>query len=321
MPLSANNLTDLRDLLLEHLAAMDDTQPNRAIIFRTPESKVDIETKLWHFFLKMQAAYYHYERVMAISQSIRERMRQTPSDLTRRQYKASAVRFEMSVEDRSVLFEVHAFLVASRSALDFLAAVVSRYSRSVKFNGFRKAVKFLRDCADPVALLIKDAWAEWAEDLIDYRDHLIHTGALHPSQASHVKSWTCTSENDQLQNIISSLPTKNGEPIVFPVPKKPDTNRRLTRYDIGLRLNEEGLPYGLIKDEEQAKIEIDGRTVTKTVLKYQLAPGFVQASDLCNYFFEKLLRFSTAVLQSLVKRNFTHIRSCRAGADIETMNT
>lgn len=300
-------LKNLKKLLFEYLERMDRVNPGPHNIFRTTQSKIDLETKVWHFFYKLEGAIYHYERVKDISQKVRQRLGSMPdlrNDNKRRQAKTQ---YYIEYQDRRILFEIDAFLAAARSALDFIASVISRYIRGTNFDRFKKAVKNLENSYDPIASLVQNAWVEWVEDLIDYRDHLTHRGVLSPTASSYIEVSEPKSSNAELQEVIGKIPFEQGKPVIFPMLQKPNPMARLTRLEI-LGLDKEEIPYGVNKIEENVEISSDRGRARKTAVRYELAPGFVEAEDFCKQYLEKLLDFCLVMFKLISVKKFTHIQ-------------
>lgn len=300
-------LEKLKKLLFEYLERMDRVNPGPHNVFRETQSKIDLETKVWHFFHKLEGAIYHYERVKDISQKVRQRLSSMPdlrNDNKRRQAKTQ---YYIEYQDRRILFEIDALLAAARSALDFIASVISRYIRGTNFDRFKKAVKKLENSYDPIASLVQNAWVDWVEDLIDYRDHLTHRGVLAPTASSYIEVSEPESSNTELQGVIGKIPFEQGKPVIFPMLRKPNPRARLTRLEI-LGLDKEEIPYGVNKIEENVEISSDRGRVRKTAVRYELAPGFVEAEDFCKQYLEKLLDFCLVMFKLISVKKFTHIQ-------------
>jgi len=299
----ASKLNALKELLLEYLDELDEINPAPENVFKTEQEKTDLETKLWYLFRKLEAADYHRSNVCNISERARQRIAAMP-DLETKDRMSGQV--EIRIEDRAILFETDAFFVAARSALDFLATVTSKYRRGKTFHRFKKLVEDLENCADPIGSLVEQAWTGWGRDLISYRDHLIHRGVISLTSASHIKAYVPKSQNAEMRGIIDRLGLREGLPIIFPVPKKPSSNARLTRKEIMADMDEE-LPRGLSRTEEGARISGDGRTFEMRAIRYELAPGYVEACELCQYYQDKLLEFSYTLFQSIRAKRFTYV--------------
>lgn len=308
----SKNLRELKNLLIEYLQGMDRTNPGPNNIFKTEQSKIDLETKVWHCFHKLEAASYHSERVKDISQEVRQELnslsdwgRDKEANQAKIQFRTE---YQVQARDTRILFEIEAFLTASRSALDFIASVISRYIRGTNFDRFKKAVEILKSSSGPISGVVQHAWIDWAKDLINYRDHLIHRGVLFPTIASHVAVSESGSSSAELQKSIDKIPFGQGKPVIFPLPRKPNPRARLTRSDIS-KSHRTQFPYGVVKREESVEISRGHRKARKTAARYELAPGFVEAEDFCKEYLEKLLDFCLIVFQSINERRFTHLQS------------
>ena len=103
----------LEQLLTEFLEDMDRAAPGPDTIFRRTSSKTALETKVWHFFHKLEAAGYHENRVRQLSAETRR----TLIDMVRGSGLPAEISYSesrMDIEDQRILFEIDAFFAASR---------------------------------------------------------------------------------------------------------------------------------------------------------------------------------------------------------------
>jgi len=126
-------------------------------------------------------------------------------------------------------------------------------------------------------------------------------------------------------------------PVVFPVPIKPDPSVRITRREI-MHIDESELPLGIVEEQfeisvaeekEQASPSVSvslGRTVGSTFhearsnvqlgnaknrwrsVTYKLASGYEEAETLSNNILNNLRSFSQKMFTSLDSINFTHLK-------------
>ena len=304
-----------KSMVNELLEEMDAIVPNEDNIFMKEKSKIDFETKIWHLSRKIEAAVYHYDNVIAISGAIAEEIKKRRNSNPEIEnialgVKTFSMHFKVNIKDERIYFEVDAFFSASRAALDFLASVLSRYIKGTDFNRIRKIHEWLQDRNSDVALLINDAWKHWVEDLIGYRDHLMHRGVLFVSGTLCEKVHYSKSPNKKLQSYIGQMPLKESTIIICPLPINPNTSERLTRQDI-FSLNDEEKFYGVSRSESSIAIKEDKEEIRRTVINYYLLPGFKEAKDLCRDYCDNLLDFSCKAFQLLRKMKFTHIKQER----------
>lgn len=328
-------LDQIRELLLSYLGKMDIVKPGPKTIFRTENSKVDLETKVWHHHHKIEATWYHCRNVRHLTATVREDLTKMLRSRIGRPV-GSASEFRLAVQDRRILYEVDAFFAALQSALDFLASVVSRYIRGKDADEFDKLLKFLCGSPHPVAALVNEAWADWVEGSIRYRDHLIHRGVLPTPTGVHVRVTRSEASDPAIKKLAKLVQGEQGRPIVFPLPMKPDPRIRLTRQDL-LGLNELELPMGIIEtsttvtlsseeNEKGPKVRVSLRRSIGSVsvdatseqllgkqsihvrsVRYGLAPGYVEAEKLCQDLYEKLTDLSLKIFGQLTKAGFAHI--------------
>ena len=238
-------LNQLQELLLNYLEKMDMVKPGPQTIFKAESGKVDLETKVWHHFHKMEATAYRCRRVGLLTARVREKLIKM-ARLEVGKPVGSTFELRLAVQNREILYEVDAFFAAGQSALDFLASVISRYIRGKDTDEFDKLPKFLRTSLHPVAALVNKAWTGWVDDFINYRDYLLHRGVLPTPAAVHINTSKAEMSNSALAKLRKLLQGEQHRPVIFPLPLKPNPRIRITRQDI-LGLNEPELPTGIIE--------------------------------------------------------------------------
>jgi hypothetical protein len=328
-------LGQLEDLLLSYLTDMDSVKPSRKTIFRTEGSKVDLENKVWHYFHKVEATVYHCHRVEHLTAMVREELSKMIGSTTDKLV-GNESELRVAIQDRKILYEVDAFFAAGRSALDFLASVLSRYIRGKDTDRFRTVTEFLHDSSHPVAALVNQAWAEWAEDFIIYRDYLLHHGALPTPSVVQVTITRSKARDPALLELAKMVQGEQARPIVFPLPTKPNPKMRLTREDMLWR-EESRLPMGVseirttitLSPQESDKgpevsvslgrsfgsmsvgvtseSSLGKKSNSVRSVKYELEPGYIEANTLCQDLYGKLMDLGLNVLSQLAKVGFTHV--------------
>ncbi len=325
-----DDLDSLLRVLLTFLEAMDTAKEGGKSMFRFPSNKTDLETKVWHCYHKVQASTYHVQRVKKLSDAARGNLEGVRNSLTNPP--GVATEFQMTVTDRTILYEIDAFFAASRSALDFLGSCLSRYVRGKETDRFRDIVKFLGKSEDAVAQLAVASWNDWAEDLVDYRDYLVHAGALPTAAAAYVVI-TQPGPASKLSTVLQQMLT--ARPILYPLPTKPNRALRLTREDMLGMLHSE-LPDGLA--ETTITISADstaGSSRVRTSISksrgprsatvsmedplsspesmtsktYELTPGYLEADTLCEQYHRRLRSLIVTVFDQLGRREFTYLQS------------
>jgi hypothetical protein len=128
------------------------------------------------------------------------------------------------LQNTKILFEIDSFFASVQSAIDFLACVLSRYIKGKNTDEFDKLHKFLENSDHPISVIIHKAWVNWVKESAYYRDYLIHKGVLRTAMATTVK--TSSKMSDPALNEYVKMIQKEQNPIVFPLPKKPDTSIR-----------------------------------------------------------------------------------------------
>ena len=328
-------LGQLEDVLHSYLTDMDSVKPGRKTIFKTEDSKVDLENKVSHYFHKVEATAYHCHRVEYLTEMVREELSNIVGSTTDKLV-GNKSELRVAIQDRKILYEVDAFFAAGRSALDFLASVISRYICGKDTDKFRTVTKFLHDSSHPVAALVNQAWARWAEDFINYRDYLLHYGTLPTPSVVQTTINRSEAIDPALRKLAKAVRGEPTHPIVFPLPTKPNPRLRLTREDM-FGPQESTLPMGVIevrsaitlssqKNDEGPKVSVSlGRShrsmlldVTSEIslgkqsnnvesVEYELEPGYIEASKLCQGLYEKFMDLGLNVFSQLAKVGFTHV--------------
>jgi len=237
-------LDKFQELLFSYLEKMDTIKPGPQTVFRTVNSKVDLETKVWHHHHKIEATAYHCHNAEHLTATVREDLTKMLESKSRPGSISSELR--ITVQDRKILYEVDAFFAALQSALDFLASVISRYIRGKETDKFDKLSKFLRGNSHTVAVLVNEAWDEWVEDCIYYRNYVVHQGILPTPAGAHVRATRSKATDPHIHKLAKLIQGEQGKPVVFPLPLKPNPSIRMTRQDI-LHLNDSELPMGIME--------------------------------------------------------------------------
>lgn len=307
----AKNLEELKAEILGYLEQMDNVKPGIDNIFRNQESKAELESKLWQFYRKVEAATYHVQRIVELSDSIRKLMSDwlAKEILTGIKNAPTITTLEkrLTFQDGKILFEIDAFLAAERSALDFLASALSRYIKDKKRDRFRKIVNISKNLKGDIPQLILNTWDNWAYDLVEYRDHLVHKTVIPASYATAIRILNANLSREE-QEVATRFFRDETETkfVIFPIPEKPDPTLRLGRADI-LGITEDQLPFGCLKEERTLEIEEDGKRTRFRSVKYSLAPGFVEAEKFAQDHLEKLLHFANCLFRELAKIGFEHL--------------
>jgi hypothetical protein len=329
-----NELDNLQELLLGYVEKVRKVKPRRENIFKTESSKSGLENKVWHFFHKVEASRYHRDRVMDLTSKVRKDLIKIASSGIERAA-GNTTEMRVSIQDRKILFEIDAFFAAGRSALDFSASIISRYIRGKNTDRFKRTIKILENNPHPVATLVNKIWEEWAEDFIDYRDYLLHQGVLPTPSGSHMKIASPKSTNSTIAKITKIIQGGQGGPVIFPLPVKPNPRFRLTLEDI-LGLDEPELPLGIIEtratvsfssaqDYQGPKVRVSlgrgigsesiniasesylGKSDQVRSIRYELAPGYVEADTLCRDLYKRLVELGFELFTKLKIAGFTHI--------------
>ncbi len=328
-------LNHLQELLMNYLKKMDMVKLGPHIIFRSESSKVDLETKVWHHFYKIEAMEYRCRRVGILTAGVKESLIKMANFKVGKPV-GSSFELRLAVQNREILYEVDAFFAAGQSALDFLASVISRYIRGKDTDEFDKLTKFLRTSLDPVADFVTKAWTEWVDDFVNYRDYLLHRGVLPTAAAVHVNTSGAEMSYPKLVKFRKLLLGREHGPVVFPLPLKPNPSIRLTRQDV-LGLDESPLPTGIIemrttvtlsscKTDGGPKVRVSvGRRINSmqidataesvlgkrsdsvSSVRYELAPGYTEADKFCQNLYGKLTDLSLEVFKQLMIVDFKHL--------------
>ena len=327
-------LDQLRESLFGYLGEMDAIKPSTQTIFRTLNSKVDLETKVWHHHHKIEATSYHCQRIGHLTAIARKDLKNMMDSVGNRPTNGES-ETRIALQDRKILYEVDAFFVAARSSLDFLASIISRYIQGKDTDKFVKLPKFLHGSTHPIASLVNDSWNAWVKNFIDYRDYLLHSGVLPTPSGVYVKINGSKIRDPAVEILETLLQREHGGAIIFPLPIEPSPRVRLTREEI-FGLNKPELPMGIIETSttvtlsseksEGPKIKVSlGRSLGSNSIdvtsesylgkqssnvrsiQYKLAPGYVEANTLCQDFYNKLVELSIKIFSQLAKAGFAHI--------------
>lgn len=327
------DLGRLRELLLKYAGQMQAVGPSHSTIFKEERGKTDLETKVWHHLRKLEAAEYHYGRVVDLTTKVKEQLKRSTLRVIAGMDGTSEFRF--TVRDQKILFEVDAFFAAVQSALDFLASVLSRYVKGKKTDEFDKLHKFLQHSDHTISALVHEAWVGWVQGSAYYRDYLLHRGVL-PIPAASIVNVSVSNVSGPHLKELQELLRKDKDPVIFPLPKKPDPSIRLRSPDV-LGLDTPEIPEGIIEVrtevtvstsgsdsgpkvsvslgrtvgslsfDAKSEISIGGQSNRIIVISHELAPGYVEAETLCRDLFQKLTNLSVDVFSELTTAGFTHI--------------
>lgn len=327
-------LNKTRKLIFSYLEQLDSIEPSMLNIFKKESGKIDLETKVWHHFHKLEAAEYHYQQVVIITTTVRERMK-IINTLELEKSMTGSGEFRYTIQDQKILFEVEAFFAAVQSAVDFLACVLSRYIKGKDTDEFDNLQKFLKNSIHPISQIINQAWLEWVLDLANYRDYLIHKGVLPIPKATSVKVMNSFASDPVFNGLKQEMQDEQNL-VVFPLPKKPDPEIRLTRREI-LDIDKPELSSGIIETttkitfstsnkntgprtsislgrnigsflvNAKSDVSLGGESKQIKFTQLKLASGYVEAETLCEEIFEKLTNLSTNIFLELIKIGFVHI--------------
>jgi hypothetical protein len=307
------NNEQFKDPIDGYLNLLDGVSFGEGMFFKDKSQKDDLETKVWHFLHKIDAARYHESMVKNIAENMKDKLRDFMQKDEEKAYQTqSESTFE--VEDKEILFEVDAFFTASRSALDFLASILSRYIKGKETDKIRGCVKFFEKDSNSseVKRITLDMWNSWGQDLIDYRDYLVHNGALNPPKAIVTKvirnqniSNSMLKEIAILEDTMNKQILKRGkEYIVFPLPKKPNKKLRITRMNKRFERETSGMPEGFSKEEYGGSIQIGEEKIDSRRVRYVLDSRYLEADELCSKYCNYLLAFCYEIFNELLKVNF-----------------
>ena len=105
---------------------MDAAKIGEGTLFRTLSGQADLETKVWHCFYKVEASAYHMQAIKKGVEKVRAELKKNTQVSLAHLPLAVAV-FKMTINNRTILYDIDAFFAASRSAIDFLGSCLSRY--------------------------------------------------------------------------------------------------------------------------------------------------------------------------------------------------
>lgn len=297
-----------RILIDKYLDSMDNVQCGEGKLFKEESQKADLETKIWHFLYKIEAAEYHKNRVKGIAQSMRDELKNFMNKDVENHFNYTNSARTKEVENTEILYEVDAFFTTSRSVLDFLASILSRYMKGKQTDKIRDFIKILRKSQNDFAIknIAIDMWDNWGQDLIEYRDYLVHSGSLHSPKAIATKTNRNISNGtiDEKEILMNWFSNKKEEYIVFPLPKKPNKSLRITRMNNWYEREVSEMPEGFSKEESYAMWQSGNEKHESRRIRYTLDIRYFEADELCATYYNQLIEFSSKVINELLMVNF-----------------
>lgn len=300
------NKIQLKDSIEKYLNSMDKVSCGEGKLFKVSSQKSDLETKIWNLFYKIEAAEYHENRVKSIAQSMRDEIKDLKNE--NNQKHKSNIPYEMTieVEKKEILFEVDTFFMTSRSALDFIASILSRYIKGKQTDKIRDIIKYLNNSKNDFEMktIILNMWHEWGQNLIEYRDYLVHYGSLKTPKAIATKINSNIGNRFDENEVSMGLQINKEEYIVFPLPIKPNKRLRITRMNNWYEEEIGEVPEGFSKEERLIMWQSEERKHVLKQISYTLDRRYLEADKLCSTYFNQLIEFCFNVFEELFKVNF-----------------
>ncbi len=300
-----------RDLLMSFLVAMDDIKD--APCLKSSDSREWLETDIWELQYRLDRITYHRDNLLrmlrvpsAISNSL-STTRGAPAQSTQPLRKGQATRRNQRASSRSsgvvwdskLGFELSALLAAVRAALDVLASIVARFFRGYAQHRCsmgdlgKKLQEYSGD--EQLLIVIHNHWVQWARDLREYRDELIHRSTIRTKRRTETYSFTLGHLQDEGRVKFEPV-TRSVEPAVV-VPRKPKrekmTRQHMLVYDDWYR--DEG--YSVI--ETYATVTLPDGTEFLMDMERRLDPAtatHVSLEEFCSDVSKNLNEFTTAVI-------------------------
>jgi len=288
-------------LLWDYLGELAAIVPSRKNIFKTESSKIDLETKCWHLYRKLEAATYHCNNIQALHGKLERNIRKWAKN--KMKGAKPGEKHQLEIESKKILFEFDAFLAAARSSLDFMASIISRYIRDKDTDEYRGLIKNLPE--GPFKEVIVKNYEDWAKNLIDYRDYLLHRGIIEKAVACYDYTKNPDYKNSEIGKILQPPILKHKRPVICPLPRIPNPADRITRYEMfGMQ---EELPRGLNQTKAKVEIRLRGREVyRKEESAYEVSEGFIEARQLSVDYWSNTLNLALQILKELKKLEFRH---------------
>jgi len=266
---------EIRKAALTFVQSMDDIEPGPSTVFKGERSKTDLEHKVWSLHFKVVAADYHLTRISFFTSSARSCfnyfLNAEPVEFS----PGATATARMMFTCEELRFEIDAFFMALRSALDFLACVLSRYLKGKKTDRWKGLLNHTKDSDDRLARIARAAHDEWAEDMIEYRNHLTHSGVLQPTYGTAVV-WENLDPNEDVREAVAETQRRQASvaggqnAIAFPIPATPNKEARLHRSHVLGHGPLPNVPEGIVERELGEKAVQGGRLVESRTAQRQL---------------------------------------------------
>jgi len=165
----------ISDGLDAYFCLMDQAPVVGDSIFKNSQAKERHESVLMYAFRKYQAANYHFDRVIQLSEEESSNIATTNSLDTRiSQLAESSIRVSVRKSADKFIYELSAFLQAVKSSLDFLTTALAVYIKGVQADSIKTFISLVENSREgPIFRIVKPN-LPWLSQLRDYRHHLVH---------------------------------------------------------------------------------------------------------------------------------------------------
>jgi predicted GNAT family N-acyltransferase len=274
-------------------------------IFKNKADRDWFETFLLRAVGKANGAKYHCENVQS---KISEIKRTYTKELSLPDLKHSGLRtMKVTVggthDAAPIAFEVEAFLVACRSALDFVGRMLLVFDSGFDKNASIKTLlkKAETDQTWDFSELLQD-WKEWIFSIRGYRDAYTHYRTLRSTGG-----FKTVREGDVTTHAV--IPFLISERVL---PDQPDT------VESRLMSDESDFHVGEVYSRAEMRSEGTGRSVIGLQLEFVPAPGYIPVEQFCQAHLQQLEEFLRDAFRAMTERgHWRHasgqpvVRTCR----------
>lgn len=248
--------------------------------------------------IRIWGVNYHLSRIKTLVKETREKFkrdRNFPLTLhkTSLGHRVRSQSFRVTSENRKVLYEFLAFLMALRAATDFIAKIIVLHIP--RFRSTRSIARLRRTLQKEgirhqVASLVERNWSTWIEYIKNYRDDLLHNYSIRICAVLHRDVVAVVRQGKREMKEMA-----HSTDFVVPLTPKPHDPR----------LEEEIFT----EEKSEHSIIIDGEVHEKdvTIIRKLDTSRFADIIKFCTTYFKQLLIFASNVLEELVNNGMKHL--------------
>lgn len=277
-----------------HMERLDDAVYREAEIFANGVDPQRYESFLWFAADRMASAQYHLANVKGImdrdAQALQEAAARLHNEHSRSVVEGATLtqfRFSNMNSANQYSYELSAFLMDLRSALDFLATVAAFHLRGVEADSIRTLIRLVKKSKTSPTLDAVANHVDWILTFREYRDRVAHRLVI-PLKAGFLLEW------------VGNHHVVNSYPVV--VPDKPPAFVPDTREVRAQQLHlDHGMQEGFVIHESKATGSINEGP--DELLRYEKwvtpAPGYTLLDVFMTDHLESFEAFFVELVDSL----------------------